>query len=473
MKYKTALFLLVVFSLNLNQANAIELSEIMNAGLPVVIVETENALDPTCDLIDAPAGCNGHGITNANKVPGHMRIEFDGGILYDSGDYEKDISGLTIKVRGNTSAWYDKKPYKIKLQKKADLLFRGSDNVYKDKEWLLIKDDSLRAMLGFKINELIGMQWTPQYMYVNLVLNGDYKGMYLLVESVKRNKDCRINIEESGYIFEFDAYWWNESYYLESPLHLYPSMNYTLKYPDPDKMTSDDFYLFKSQIERFEYSFTDDTYEGVIDLESFVNWILGHDILGSGDPCGANIFVTKFDSTDESKIRMGNLWDFDRVMEMNDDWSREHLRGIFCYKYLIGTDFETDIFINTKFQNLYIERFDEINGMLFDNVVSFLDEFSNSETYKGVSLSMQYDNTRWGTNHVSAKDNIKKMIDWVNRRKIWMRERIDNMRLINSLSSPNRVQQGSITYRIDDIKGVNSYNGITIQNGHKYVKRRR
>ena len=62
---------------------------------------------------------------------------------------------MTIKIRGNSTPYFDKKPYKIKLQKKGDMLCRG-DSKFNDKNWLLIKDgdESINAFIGFKTNEL-------------------------------------------------------------------------------------------------------------------------------------------------------------------------------------------------------------------------------------------------------------------------------------------------------------------------------
>ena len=37
------------------------------------------------------------------------------------------------------------------------------------------------------VNELCGLQWTPQYMFVNLLMNDDFRGLYTLIESVDRN----------------------------------------------------------------------------------------------------------------------------------------------------------------------------------------------------------------------------------------------------------------------------------------------
>ena len=174
--------------------------------IPTVQVMTVNGEIPTCDLVTAPEGCMGQSINNATKIGARMTIVKNDEILYDSGDYEEDINGITIKIRGNSSAWKDKRGYKIKLQQATDLLLRGRVDTYRDKDWLLINDEKgmLNTMIGLKVNELIGMPWTPRFQFVNLTMNGLSQGLYLLIESVKRNKRCRIDVSDTGYIIEFD-----------------------------------------------------------------------------------------------------------------------------------------------------------------------------------------------------------------------------------------------------------------------------
>ena len=158
--------------------------------IPTVEVTTVNGEPLVCDYVRPPEGCMGLSIKNANKPGARMTIRQNGQTLYDSGDYEEDMSGTTIRIRGNTSAWRDKKGYKINLQEPADLLFRGYEKMYRDKEWLLINDErgALNTLIGHKVNELIGMPWAPRFKFVNLVLNGEPQGLYILIESVKRNK---------------------------------------------------------------------------------------------------------------------------------------------------------------------------------------------------------------------------------------------------------------------------------------------
>lgn len=149
-----------------DEKDIISFEQLRDLGLPLIEITTINGEDPTCEYVDHPEGATGSSITNATKVPGRCRIWFHDDCIYDSGDYQKDESGITIKIRGNTSAYPDKKPYKIRLQKKADLLFR-TDPVYKDKDWVLLKGQSaftnenemnLNTLIGNKMNQIVNMQ---------------------------------------------------------------------------------------------------------------------------------------------------------------------------------------------------------------------------------------------------------------------------------------------------------------------------
>lgn len=190
-----------------------------NLNIPLVDIITVNSEEPTYERASKPAGAWGAGITNATKVPASMKIIKNGETIYKSGEYMKKESGLTIKVRGNTSALMSKKPYKLKLQKKADLLDRG-DNKYKDKDWVLLRTGSfLNTPIGFWTSELIGQEYTPAHEYVNLIINGTYRGLYVLCEQVTVNSDCRIDVDkQEGYVVECDAYWWLEDIFFPSQL---------------------------------------------------------------------------------------------------------------------------------------------------------------------------------------------------------------------------------------------------------------
>ena len=117
-----------IFIISILEMGAQTLNEICEIGLPVIIINTVNNEEPTCEFVTSPEGATGESITNATKVPCSITIRLHDEILYESGLYKADTSGATIKIRGNTSTTLRAKPYKLKLEKKADLLLRNDDD---------------------------------------------------------------------------------------------------------------------------------------------------------------------------------------------------------------------------------------------------------------------------------------------------------------------------------------------------------
>lgn len=131
---------------------------------------------------------------------------------------ESEPLELQVKARGNyTRTGFSKKPFKIKLDKKQALL-----GLSKSKHFALMAhaDDQygfLRNFTGFNLGKRIGLPWTPSQQPVELVINGDYRGLYFLTESIRIEED-RVNIVEGkdnetvgelvsgGYIVELDNY---------------------------------------------------------------------------------------------------------------------------------------------------------------------------------------------------------------------------------------------------------------------------
>ena len=417
------------------------LSAIIGKGLPVLFVETVDQEEPTCDYVSAPSGCMGATIANATKVPGRLVVYSltDGkdSVLYDSGDYVKDVSGMTIKLRGNTTAYDTKKPYKIKLQKKFDLLFGGNDSVYKDKEWLLLRDDYLTTLAGFKVNQMVGMTWTPRHHFVNVVMNGRYRGVYLLCESVKRNPDCRLNVDKNcGFIFELDPYWWNEDVYVVSKKS--PSYNYTFKYPDSDDITEEQLAYMQTLVNNYETSLKKNYYPDLIDVRSFAAWCLVHDIAGTKDGGGANLYYMKYDTTAQSKIIMPLTWDFDMAERTASAWSRSH------------TEHMTSLFNNSNrmFVGEYAALWRQIRGTLVDEFKDYMQTFRFSE--QGVALSASYalDKIVYGRN-LSVFGYTMARSSWMTDRFPWLDQAITALNPLGDVNVNGQVDITDITLLID------------------------
>lgn len=66
-------------------------------------------------------------------------------------------------------------------------------------------------------------------------------------------------------------------------------------------------------------NYKDDRYKEYIDEKTFAAWVLGHDYLGTQDAAGRNMYIYKKDSSDDSKMKMGPMWDFDSNFQKIDE----------------------------------------------------------------------------------------------------------------------------------------------------------
>jgi hypothetical protein len=260
-------------------------NELPDTGLPVVYVETEN---------QQPV------LSKENYVNALMVIKEDGKTLHEN--------ALRIRGRGNATWTYPKKPYKLKLDDKADLLGMGED-----KDWALLAnycDKSLiRTSIAFKLSELLNFPWTPKARFVELVLNGEYLGNYQLTEGIARGAH-RVDIPKNGYLIERDGYYLQEPVWFVTPR----GYGYSFKNPDTDDLTETQLNYIREYMTELETVLASDGfndpaggYAKYLDTESFARWFLFQQILANMD---TNVYLTKEDNGD-SNLFMGPVWDFE------------------------------------------------------------------------------------------------------------------------------------------------------------------
>ena len=231
------------------------------------------------------------------------------------------ISEGEIKGRGNSTWWgVPKKPYRIKLNEKSRVL--GMSN---DRNWALLANyfdkTLLRNITAFEISRIAEMRWTPKSISVDYYMNGTYRGVYTLTEHV-RVSDERLDFDlvspddNSGeavtgdYLLELDFHY-DEPYKFKTDMRQLPIM-----FKDPDEPTGSQFnYVidFFNTAESVLYSdnFTDpiDGYRKYIDVESFINYYIVHEISKNVDGNfrgSCHMALRK-----NGKIELPMVWDFD------------------------------------------------------------------------------------------------------------------------------------------------------------------
>ena len=141
------------------------LSVYFSANIPAVFIETESG---SLDHIHA---------NKENKEKADIRI-------YENGVKTLDKALKQIKGRGNATWSYEKKPYNIKFDKKTEVL-----GMAKAKKWTLLAsyiDSSLmRNPTGWYLAEAMGLPATSEFRHIDLYINGDYMGNYIICESVE------------------------------------------------------------------------------------------------------------------------------------------------------------------------------------------------------------------------------------------------------------------------------------------------
>ena len=266
----------------------------ISTGLPVVTITTENG--KAIDSKDTYVACD---ITILDTETGN------------------DIINQTAQIKGRgNSTWekFDKKPYKIKFDSKQSLFEYG-----KAKDWVLLADyidgALVRNMLAYKVAiQLSELGSTPNCQSVEVYLNGEYRGVYLLCEQVEVNEH-RVEISEdetavdTGYLVEMDG--WKDDVQVAVPDNLNGSRKYTVKAPDSDVITAEQKAYIQQYLRDCISAIQGTDYERVkelIDIKSFAQAYIVYELFKNPDVDYSSVY---FHKDVGGKLRCGPVWDFD------------------------------------------------------------------------------------------------------------------------------------------------------------------
>ena len=462
MKNIVSILISIISVLPVLSQSEVSIDEVKQTGLYLMEIITVNGEEPQGKIIESPLFPGSYNMTYSNKVPCRIVISKDGETLYDSGEYIKKTSGATIRINGNTTAYFSdplNMPYKIKLEKAADLLRRDNDTKYKDKEWRLLKDAvSLNTIVGLQVSRIIEMEWTASYIPCNVIINGDYRGCYLLMETMKQNESCRINCDKKeGYIIEKDPYWWKEDKYFSSSWYKDNNVyRWTWKYPDEQDVTNDQEAYIKQYIESMEQSLINGDYEHYIDITSFAKWILIHDILGTRDSWGSNMYVKKYDNTENSLLQLPCVWDFDSTNEVTPgSFSLLHIQDNEYFNALFNSS-------NRTFAKTYVDLWNSKKEYIIEKISAFLNKYLDSDEAKALDISRVLYNKRFGYSYNTVANDVQQQKNWYQNHINRLDKQIQSIKTnISNIINSNNIQ--TKYYNLLGIEvNKNNKNGIII-----------
>lgn len=343
----------------------------------------------------------------------------------------------TIKVRGNSTAVADKKPYEIEFSEDASLL-----GLTPEKKWVLLADyydqSLVRNYAALTLAQYFdNMDFTPTPNHVTLFINGEFKGLYLLTEKINEEKgrldiDKNLNgmtkdfpflvVSDTGYIEQADTLWDEENcfkfYYTEDG-----DIAFEIKYPsqkdlDEAENTIDAHAYIKEYVEAAYISLRDNkavtvsfseapvTFEDLVDVDSVIDYYLVNEIMLNRDSARRSIYMYKEKG---GKMKLGPVWDFDYSMSIKSwdlPYTESEIESAQVIDIATRSYFFNEFFKYDKYYEMTRARFNEKKGAILevaDSLRDYKDTIKNvaiidAEQWHGETgefeFGMQYDYVR-------------------------------------------------------------------------------
>lgn len=364
-----------------------------------------------------------------------------------------------IRYRGNsTYSNSDKKAYRIKFDKKQDVLGMG-----KAKNWVLLANafdkTMVRNAIAFAIGQQLGLEYTSEFKFVNLYLNGEYHGVYLLCEQTQTGK-TRVDVEEdetgkldTGYLVEIagngkddgDPYFTiNEinselfgvgvtrNWRVNTIYGIVKSPEVVINNGVETEGCSDEQLSFiSSHVNNVNKAIlTQDfaTFNQIADVDSFAKYFIVNTVLNNGDS-GYQIYLYKKENG--GKVYAGPIWDFDQSSAAST-----HCGDTYSVWYKGSQNPWFDSMSNWNAfmkiaKSYYLENIDEIQSII---------NYYTCEFYYENAYDLNANEVVWNTvansywrctstikKLVTYEDNYEHLNNWFSSRISWLTEQYNNI----------------------------------------------
>ncbi len=270
--------------------------------VPRVYVTTDDGNGNTIEKADGYVGAN-------------IKIEdVDGSVLEDKASF---------KVRGNSTALAEKKPFTFKFSKKKDVLGMG-----KGKKWALLANcfdpTLMRNYIAFDIAHELGIDYTSNQKYVELWVDGVFKGCYTLMEPVQQGKDrVDIDIESNNGMKDFlIEYEYNRE---EEGVTYIKSNGYRFALSEPEEPTAEQLEYIQEKVDIMTAAMVSKNYDRITEVQKICADIITADgrTKAAADINGDGVI----DVTEATKIQQN-------LAEIFTDGYEEHRKNIPFFSFV-------------------------------------------------------------------------------------------------------------------------------------------
>ncbi len=368
-------------------------------------------------------------------------------INVDHPDDKWDYEGTgRIRGRGNSTwLWYDKKPYRIKLDEKASIVGLAAE-----KDWVLLANfrDPTHMMntFVFELGHVMGLPYTNHSRFMEVNLNGEYIGLYQLTEQIEQGKN-RVAVDDmEGILIALDVD--DGPYYSpDSGDNFYSDiygMPVCVKFPE-DTDVSD----IRSELAKLESAILSirrskgdeaaikagmDKVRELLDVQSFIDYLIIQELIYNVELAAPRSMYMHKDKG--GKWVMGPLWDFDAGFDF--DWGTMYDGHNYFDSYrklMLGKDpihhnggnggvpeFFTDIFRSDEFCEEFIARWKEISPLImtevWDNTEKYITAAEDAMIRNSERWPIYFPSDSWPEDEIDFEEEIDNLY-------VWLTERID------------------------------------------------
>jgi len=384
-------------------------------NVAAMFIETQSG---SLDYIHAEKG---------NKESGSISVYTPNGELDFRGDLE------SIQGRGNfTWLEYEKKPYSLSLANEADLLSLGAAQ-----KWILLANagdpTNLRNKIIYDFAADVGLPYSPESKWVDLYVNGEYTGLYLLTERNEVHKQ-RVNISnDDSFLVSQEI---SNKLEAQNIASVRTEALQTFRIHYPLVVSDQELREITTVLQSAEHAIlsadgVDPTsgkhWSELIDVNSWARKYLLEEVVGNSDAGATSQFYYMNGAAANDKIYAGPVWDYDRSMGNAVAWqllspntfyaNRIHVNGSYDTPWLAAL-YEKEEFCK-QLKELYKQDFlPAVEKLLREDIYAYVNQIEAASALNQV---------RWFDMENDIGMQTEAMIAYMRERiaflnKIWLEE---------------------------------------------------
>ena len=396
--------------------------EIDSSHLPLILIETDEFGIPF----------------SHEEVIAHMKVIDQGPLIVNHpADTNYAYDGrIRIEVRGGSSSYFPKQSFNIETQHEDGTNYNTSLlGMPEENDWKLIGPISDRSLIRHTLTYELGRQqgrWEPRSKFCELILNGEYLGLYVLIEKIKPDAN-RLDISR---LSETDIYGDELSGgYIFWKMRNFPPIIY---YPSENKIQDEQGDYITQFTERyFQLLFSNDWldpqkgYRNYINTSSFIDYLIINELAFDHDKYSQSTYMYKDRNDKDSMIFFGPLWDYNYAYgNTNETMATDKWRfDLYSYPQL-RRYFQDTLLVHEFAEEWHNQRMDFLQTDSIYNLIDSLTLHIHEarmrdsmvwQAYSTVNVYFANDTTN---EYSQIIHNLK---DWIERRVTWMDTHIDSI----------------------------------------------